>query len=27
MFTAVFVSHLIFDLLHSKKTRRDKLSI
>ncbi|MBA7713683.1 Protein translocase subunit SecD [subsurface metagenome] len=27
MFTAVFVSHLIFDLFHAKKTRRDKLSI
>ena len=27
MFTAVFVSHLIFDLFHSKRKRRDRLSI
>ena len=27
MFTAVFVSHLIFDLFHSKRKKRDKLSI
>jgi len=27
MFTAVFVSHLIFDLLQSKKKKREKLSI
>jgi preprotein translocase subunit SecD len=27
MFTAVFVSHLIFDLSHSKRKKRDKLSI
>ena len=27
MFTAVFVSHLIFDLFHSTRKKRDKLSI
>jgi preprotein translocase subunit SecD len=27
MFTAVFVSHLIFDLIQSKKKKREKLSI
>nr|NIM57622.1 protein translocase subunit SecD [Candidatus Aminicenantes bacterium] len=27
MFTAVFVSHLIFDVFHAKRKKRDKLSI